>query len=126
MPTFQTIVLVIAIVILILVLVLIGFALNKASMSNWPPLIGECPDYWTDMSGNGSMCANVMNLGNEQCVTPANGKDYFTMDFTNSSFLGGNGMCAKYQWARNCGVEWDGITSGVSNPCDAPGNSLSK
>ncbi len=123
MPAFQTIVLVVAIIILILILVLIGYALKTSKAAQWPPLIGDCPDYWIDMSGNGAMCTNVQNLGNGHC-TSSDWDNYYTMDFTNASFLGGNGRCAKYQWAKDCGVEWDGITSGVPNPCDASGNRL--
>lgn len=43
---------------------------------------------------------------------------HLNMDFTTSEFTGQNGLCAKYTWANNCGVSWDGITYGVSNPCN--------
>jgi hypothetical protein len=39
------------------------------------------------------------------------------MNFNQSPFNTSNGTCAKYTWATNCGVTWDGITSGVPNPC---------
>ena len=117
MPSFQTFVLVVAIITLILVLILIGYTLQASTASHWPPLVGDCPDYWVDMSNNGKMCANVQNLGS--CTSPSSGQKYYTMDFSQGSFLGGEGRCAKYKWAKNCGVEWDGITAGVSNPCAA-------
>jgi len=123
MQAFQKIVLFSAIIILIIVLVLIGYALRKSSSSVWPPLIGDCPDFWVDLSGNGAQCTNVQNLGNGTCKPLASQK-YLTMDFTQPIFNGGNALCAKYQWATNCGVTWDGITYGVSNPCDASGNNL--
>jgi hypothetical protein len=123
MPSFQKFVLFLAIIILIIVLVLIGYSLQKASTSIWPPLVGECPDFWVDLSGNGSQCTNVKNLGNGTCK-PSGSQKYLTMDFTKPIFSGGNSLCAKYQWATNCGVTWDGITYGVSNPCDASGNTL--
>ena len=40
------------------------------------------------------------------------------MNFNQSPFTGDNGLCSKYNWATGCGVTWDGITSGISNPCD--------
>ena len=54
MQTFQRFVLIVAIIILILLLLFIGFTLYKARKEIWPPLIGDCPDYWIDISGNGS------------------------------------------------------------------------
>jgi hypothetical protein len=125
MQSFQKVVLISAIVVLILVLIFIGFVLNNAKESVWPPIVGECPDYWVDMSGNGSMCTNVKNLGNGTCK-PIGSDKYLTMDFTQPAFLGGNSMCAKYKWATSCGVTWDGITYGIENPCDASGNNLSE
>lgn len=118
MQTFQKIVLFSATIILILVLVFIGYALNKSYSSVWPPIIGDCPDFWVDMSGNGGQCVNVKDLGNGTCKT-AKYEPHQTMDFTQAAFIGANSACAKYVWARNCGVTWDGITYGVSNPCDA-------
>lgn len=123
MQSFQKFVLISAIVVLIVVLVLIGFALNNVNESVWPPVIGDCPDYWLDMSGNGSVCANVKNLGNGTCK-PAGSDKYLTMDFSQPAFLGGNAMCSKYKWATSCGVTWDGITYGVENPCSASGTNL--
>ena len=40
------------------------------------------------------------------------------MNFNQQPFTGDNGSCSKYRWATGCGVTWDGITSGVKNPCD--------
>lgn len=124
MQTFQKVVLFLAIIILILVLIFIGFSLHKARSAEWPPIIGDCPDYWVDMSGNGSHCVNVKDLGNGKCK-PSGSQKHLTMDFSSAAFKGGNGLCAKYTWAQNCGVTWDGITYGVNNPCDASGNTLS-
>ena len=39
------------------------------------------------------------------------------MNFNLPAFTGSNGTCAKYNWANNCKVSWDGITYGVENPC---------
>ena len=105
-----------AIVILIIMLVIIGMSLSKASYEDtWPPIVGDCPDYWVDMSGNGEACLNSHSLG--RCNIPTEGAPG-TMNFNQSPFTGDNGTCSKYNWATGCGVTWDGITSGISNPCD--------
>jgi len=113
---FQKIILTIAIVVLIVLLVVIGITLSKASDSEvWPPIIGECPDYWVDLSGNGEACVNTHSLG--RCNIPSNGEQA-SMNFNQAPFNTENGNCAKYTWATGCQVTWDGITSGVKNPCD--------
>lgn len=120
MASFQKIVVIIAIVLLIICLVLIGMALSKTKNgSQWPPIIGECPDYWVDISGNGENCVNVRKLGT--CTTGGNGvstsDSVMAMNFTVAPYIGSNSKCAKYTWANRCGITWDGITSGISNPC---------
>ena len=113
---FQKIVLTIAIVVLIVMLVVIGMILSKASYEEqWPPIVGACPDYWVDMSGNGEACFNSHSLG--RCNVPTEGEKG-TMNFNQSPFTGSDGTCSKYNWATACGVTWDGITSGISNPCN--------
>jgi hypothetical protein len=110
MANFQRIVVFIAIVLLILCLIIIGLVLvNSKNKQQWPPLVGDCPDYWIDLSGNGARCVNVKNLGNS-APSP--------MDFTSSVYTGSTGTCNKYKWATTYGLTWDGITYGVSNPCD--------
>jgi hypothetical protein len=114
--SFQKIVLTIAIIVLIIILVLIGVTLSKASYAeSWPPVVGECPDYWVDLSGNGEACFNSHSLG--RCNIPTEGEKG-TMNFNQSPLTDENGECSKYKWANSCQVTWDGITSGVKNPCD--------
>jgi len=115
---FQKIILVIATIVLIILLVLIGFTLSKSDASEtWTPIVGECPDYWIDLSGNGEACFNSHKLG--KCNIPRDDNDNNnTMNFNQSPFNTDTGNCSKYKWATQCQVTWDGITSGVSNPCD--------
>ena len=115
MEGFQKIVLFSAIVILIFALVIIGISLTNSIDSNWPPMISNCPDYWTvDGSGNNTQCINTKDLG----TCPSNsGSKHLIMNFNNAPYVGSNSLCAKYTWAKNCGVTWDGITYGVDNPC---------
>ena len=82
-------------------------------------MVPECPDYWgitgLDVSGNKlAKCVNIKDLGS----CPADSGDkHLTMDFNGPMYTGDNGTCAKYKWANNCNVTWDGITYGVNNPC---------
>ena len=116
MEAFQKIVLFGAIIILIIALVFIGVALSySANNQQWPPMTPECPDYWSiDGSGNNTRCINVKDLGT---CKPQSGVEHLTMDFNNPPYTGTNGLCSKYSWAKKCGVSWDGITYGVTNPC---------
>lgn len=110
---FQKLILTTATIILIIVLVVIGVTISKSSQDmSWPPIVGSCPDYWVDMSG---ACFNAHSLG--RCNIPSK-DDKNMMVFNQSPFTGENGDCAKYNWATACKVTWDGITSGVQNPCD--------
>jgi energy-coupling factor transporter transmembrane protein EcfT len=117
MPGFQKTVLLFAIIILIGLLVFIGVSLKKKETQDWPPVIGDCPDYWVDTSGNGGNCVNVLNLGtcpSSKANTPLN------VNFSTSNYQGSNGLCNKYNYAQQCGITWDGITYGGSstNPCN--------
>lgn len=114
--TFQKIILTISVIALIIILIIIGMGLSKGAKDiSWPPIVGECPDYWVDINGNGESCLNTHSLG--KCNVPSEGEEG-TMNFNQAPFTGDNGDCAKYRWATTCKVTWDGITSGVKNPCD--------
>ncbi len=116
--SFQKTVLIIAIIFLIFFLVIIGVALsNSTTKAEWPPVVGDCPDYWVDLSGNGSECFNRHHLGICPAFIPT-ADDKKTMNFNQAPFNGTNGDCAKSKWANKCKLTWDGITYGVSNPCN--------
>ena len=121
MDVFQKFVLYSAIILLILTLVVIGIALYYAKKKQtWPPIVAECPDYWLsvgpDASGNVGGCVNIKNLG----TCPAtSGQPHLVMDFSNPTYTGSQGECNKYKWATRCGISWDGVTYGVSNPCQS-------
>lgn len=116
METFQKTILIAAVVMLLLALVIIGVALSSTSEKSWPPVIPDCPDYWIlDGSGEAATCVNVKNLGT---CPPKDGDEFLRMNFNTGAFSGSDGDCAKYNWAKKCGVAWDGITYGVNSPCD--------
>jgi len=113
MASFQTIISITALVVLIIVLIIIAVTLYRGQQKQvWPPVLGDCPDYWVDTSGNGGNCVNVKNLGT---CTSTDGKPY-AMNFSGPAYTGSDGTCAKYKWATKCGVTWDGITYGVPIP----------
>jgi len=106
--TFQSTVMTVAIIFLIVSLCFIGLALyNQKYKSEFPPVIPNCPDYW-DMSGN--MCISHPKVGNRDssCTEPR--------DFTEPSWTGTEGKCAKYRWAKGCNLTWDGITN-IADTC---------
>ena len=97
---FQGLTIIIAVVILTIILGFIGFVMHQSkSNSTWPPMISECPDYWTVESA--TQCANTQNLGS--CGT--------TMNFSAAEWQGNTGLKNKYAWAKKCGLTWDGITN---------------
>ena len=110
MDLFQQIVITIAIIFLIIFLLFIGYALHtKKFKTAYPPVTGNCPDYWIDESteNNSSNCVNVKNLGKSSASCPKN------MNFNTALFSGGTGVCSKSVWAKNCDLTWDGITNNV-------------
>tara|TARA_B110000114_G_scaffold177381_1_gene209116 strand:- start:2346 stop:2684 length:339 start_codon:yes stop_codon:yes gene_type:complete len=102
---------IVATILLILALSLIGVALsNLNSKVKYPPLISDCPDYWTvdksvDSDGNQDFkCINTKELGinNNGC------NEY---DNSLSIYKGTGGLCQKKMWADKCNITWDGVTN---------------
>jgi hypothetical protein len=123
MNNFQKFILFFAVFILIITFISIGLAIHNSKIISWPPIVPSCPDYWLiDGSGNNTKCINSKDLGTCQ---PSSGDRHLIMDFNDAPYVGSNGNCAKYTWANNCNLSWDGINYGVSNPCNssAPSNS---
>ena len=102
---FQQLVLLIASIILLVVLIFIGVALYRARHSVvFPPTIASCPDYWEEQDENGkSVCINKMGIPMGSCKTP--------MNFSVPPFNCPDGACRKARWARDCNLNWDGITN---------------
>ena len=125
MDGFQKSVLSAAVIILIISLIFIGVILKTAIGSqSWPPILGVCPDYWVDLGKDGSMCYNPQKMGS--CNIPSESNKN-TMDFTSDIFTGDDGTCNKKKWASKCSdnssggagpISWDGITYGVTDPCE--------
>lgn len=116
---FQSIVMMVATILLILALTLIGVSLsNLNSEVKYPPLISDCPDYWTvekTVNSNGNTdfkCINAKELG-----TLAS--DCTEYDNSQSEYKGIGGLCRKKKWADNCKITWDGVTNNpdAKNDC---------
>uniref|UniRef100_A0A6C0H5H9 Uncharacterized protein n=1 Tax=viral metagenome TaxID=1070528 RepID=A0A6C0H5H9_9ZZZZ len=80
----------------------------SSNYSNWTPIVSDCPDYWT-FNPDDKLCYNTHNLG----INPPS-----PMDFNTSFYTGSDSLCNKYTWATQYKLQWDGITSGIPNPCD--------
>jgi hypothetical protein len=114
---FKKKVIIFLLILLAIILFIMAFTINKKSNNmKWPPYVANCPDYWLDLSSNGSSCFNQHSLGN--CAIPTTSNQN-TVDFTSSIYTGSEGECNKKKWAINCGVTWDGITYGYgkNDPC---------
>ncbi len=98
--TIQKTIIKAATILLIILLIMIAYMLyNAKNNTQFPPEIAECPDYW---KVNGiENCENVKDLGTCPGVH----------DFSGAEWQGKTGLKKKYDWARTCGVVWDGITN---------------
>ena len=102
MATFQKIVSYTAIVLFLILMIVLAILMARAKMNTkYPPQIGSCPDYWQKDASTGN-CLNVKNLG-INCPSPAN--------FNTSEYLGPDGLKNKCNFAKNCSIEWDGVSN---------------
>ena len=118
--SFNKTVLIVACVLLILGLILIGVFISKnIEKAAYPPVVGDCPDYW-DVSYNSdnikTCTSNSINTSTGTTRTPFNGttascQSYPVSNFTNAGTSVDDIICAKYTWAKECNIHWDGITN---------------
>ena len=110
--SFQKTVIYISLAILIILLIVIAINMNNMKQNmTWPPLVGDCPDYWFDSGSGGSKC--TVNIDNVNRGSFQGSEENFARTPYNTS----RGNCAKYRWATSKQVSWDGITYGTENPC---------
>jgi hypothetical protein len=113
MANFQgTVLMITGVLLVVSIILIIIFLRNSKNELEWPPLVSECPDYWIDLSGNGSRCVNIHDLGT--CINTDPSKKHLNMNFSTYD------DCAKFNWAQGCGISWDGISYGYgkTNPCE--------
>ncbi len=105
--SFQNIVLKVAIVVYCIFLISIVFLMFSSQRSvNYPPGVSVCPDYW-QVNEDGS-CSNI-NDGSFKLGNLASKCKHH--DFTTAEYFGPTGVTKKCEWAKDCQVEWDGITN---------------
>lgn len=122
---FQSIVMIVATVTLIFALATIGVALSNVNSDiKYPPVIADCPDYWTiskepanpnDSSEQSEfICKNDKELGHHDSVAGCT-----IFNSSDSKYKGIGGLCAKKQWADKCNLTWDGVTNNpnAKNDC---------
>ncbi len=105
--SFQSTVLKIATVIYCIFLISIILLMVGSSRSiNYPPGVSVCPDYWkTNKDGS---CSNS-NSGSITLGSLASGCK--NKNFSGAEFFGPTGVVNKCKWAKDCKIEWDGITN---------------
>jgi hypothetical protein len=140
---FQKVSIIVAALLLAIILGTLAYTIsNTKSNGNipWPPVLGVCPDYWEDLSGNGSQCVGVFNgsTGNNTGNILQSGTSGFSapIDFsnmttkqnpgsgipfltqvTNPTYSGSDPICAQRMWGQqHKNISWDGITYGISQP----------
>jgi hypothetical protein len=107
---FNRTVLLIASVLLILGLIIIGiFILKNVENSAYPPVIGDCPDYWDVYYNNNQKKCRHKNINAED--VSARCRDYPVAEFSATGTSAADILCAKNKWAKSCNIHWDGITN---------------
>ena len=108
---FNKMVLMVATILLILGLIIIGIIIVRTlEGEDFPPVVTDCPDYWnvTYNSANEIICKNNnINSGHSsnRC------RNYPTATFTVNGTSEADKMCEKQKWAKECNINWDGITN---------------
>jgi hypothetical protein len=106
-------VLVVASVLLIFGLVIIGFFITSTQKnSTYPPVIGDCPDYW-DVgydTNKKKICTNRRSI-NSGLASPEDCRAYPVDLFSASGTSDNDIICEKNKWAKRCNIHWDGITN---------------
>lgn len=107
---FYKTVFIVALVILVVSLAFIGTALTSSSKNMvFPPNISKCPDNYEtvyDEFGEFVSCRNTASVISD-CGEEDFNDDSYKMPGVGST----SGACAKKKWAKNCQVDWDGLTN---------------
>lgn len=99
---FQKQVAYVALVIFIILMALMALMMAKAKEHQlYPPEVPPCPDYWENLGDH--KCKNTKGLGNGQC----DGEHSFKA----KKYQGYKGRKEKKEFAKQCQIEWDGISN---------------
>jgi hypothetical protein len=99
------------IVILLICLAIIAFLISTSDKKNvYPPHISECPDYYVKQEDG--KCKDVKGVATNEACMSVDFNDSNAFPNKNNSGLGSNGaFCERKTWAKDCGVNWDGLTN---------------
>ena len=104
-------VLVVASVLLIFGLVIIGFFITSTQKNyTYPPVIGDCPDYW-DVGYDTNKKKICTNRSINSGLTSNDCRAYPVALFSASGTSDNDIICEKNKWAKRCNIHWDGITN---------------
>lgn len=95
-------------ILVIYICIIIYLSIQGKNKAIWPPVVSDCPDFFTDKGGNGSQCVNTNHLGKG---------DVDIVDFTKPPFISFDKTCQKKKWAASHNLSWDGITNLTRDPC---------
>lgn len=109
--SFNRTVLIITVILVIIALIITGILILKSLREQkFPPIVGDCPDYW-DVKKESS--TNNINCVNKTTVNT--GKSNIDCNvYPVSNFIGNTPqdvICKKFKWAKRCGIIWDGISN---------------
>jgi hypothetical protein len=101
-----------------IVLSILAFIMYYAKKNQmYPPIIQECPDYFS-LSSDGKCTYNPDAWTLNRDFKTQSGDVCTSVDFKKEIYIknpGGygptSGACQKQTWAKDCGVTWDGITT---------------
>lgn len=130
MEMFYMIVISVALIVLTIFLTLTGLLMrNTSDTSIFPPVLNECPDYWTvgaDNScemplqtsfNNNSIVLNTGNTQNGSILSDAKVAPYSIDGYSFSTknplwaSKGETVICAQKSWANNNNIVWDGVSN---------------
>tara|TARA_A100001015_G_C14965741_1_gene702864 strand:- start:1017 stop:1385 length:369 start_codon:yes stop_codon:yes gene_type:complete len=113
---FYKLICIITIVLLIACLTAIGVAIHASSKKViFPPNISDCPDFYVrryNKNKKKGKCEATFPLPTKD--SGCNGRSFSADKFNNPGMGPTSGICMKKKWARNCKVNWDGITNNSS------------
>uniref|UniRef100_A0A6C0BSL9 CPW-WPC domain-containing protein n=1 Tax=viral metagenome TaxID=1070528 RepID=A0A6C0BSL9_9ZZZZ len=85
--------------------VIYGETKRNAKDVEFPPVVGECPDYYKK-SEDSLGCESGYKITSSKCDAAIK-----ATDFSAPFWSGQMGMCRKHKMTKNCGVAWDGISN---------------
>lgn len=130
MELFYIIVVSVALIVLIIFLTLVGLLMqNTSGTSNFPPVLNECPDYWTIGADNSCKMPVQTSFNNQSIIlNTGNNKnglilsdpkiapysiDGYSFSTKNPLWAskGETVMCAQKNWANSNNIVWDGVSN---------------